>query len=62
LKAGHQYSIELLVPPTTGPTAPLEIKAFEKDGRGTTTRTFSSAKSRDDLVSCQQEGDLLTRP
>ena len=57
MKAGHQYTIELLAPPMTGPTAPLEIKAFEKDRRGTTTRTFSAAKSREDLVSCHDEAN-----
>ncbi len=48
MKEGHHYSIELLVPPMTGPTAPVEIKAFEKDRRGTTTlavRTDPSASS-----------------
>jgi hypothetical protein len=55
MKAGHQYSVELLVPPITGPTAMGEIKAFEKDRRGTTTRTFSYAKSRGDLVTCHKE-------
>jgi hypothetical protein len=57
MKAGHQYTIELLAPPMTGPSAPLEIKAFEKDRGGTTTRTFSAAKSRDDLASCHDEAN-----
>jgi hypothetical protein len=57
MKAGHQYSVELLVRPITGPTTTIEIKAFERDGRGTMTRTFSYAKSRADLVSCHKEAD-----
>jgi hypothetical protein len=56
MRADYYYSVDVEVPPMTGPTAPLSIHAHEKDASGKTTRTFASATSAQDLESCGREG------
>jgi hypothetical protein len=56
MRADYDYSVDVEVPPMTGPTAPLSIHAHERDASGKTTRTFAPATSAQDLESCGGEG------
>jgi hypothetical protein len=55
MRAGYQYSVEVLLPPMSGPTTLLQVKAFESDMRGTRTRIFERARSESDLEACRDE-------
>lgn len=55
MKAGFQYSIEVLIGSVTGPNGSLEIKAFEKTMAGEPARTFSPAKTTGDLEACREQ-------
>jgi hypothetical protein len=55
MRAGHRYRIEVIVGVVTGPTAPLTIKGYESDLRGTQTREFEHATSLKDIEACKQE-------
>jgi hypothetical protein len=63
MKAGYRYSIEIIGQAVvTGPTVPLEMKAFERDMHGTKTDTFERARSMDDLRECRELAGEPTTP
>jgi hypothetical protein len=62
MKAGHHYSVDLEVPFATGPSAPVSIKARERDLSGRITRIFERATSERDIHSCEDEATADPRP
>lgn len=55
MRAGRQYLIEVQVVAMTGPTAPLNIVAHERDLAGNEIHQFGYSKSPKDLETCRNE-------
>lgn len=52
MRAGYQYSIELIADTPSGPSGDVDVKAFERDAQGKLVQTFGWAKSTQDLKHC----------
>jgi len=55
MRAGHQYSIQVLVGAMTGPVGALTIKGYESDLAGNVTRAFEPVRNPSDLQNCRAE-------
>jgi hypothetical protein len=55
MRAGYQYVIELQLEQMSGPRGRLQVRAFERDSHGTTTREFAPPRNADDVQACRQE-------
>ncbi len=55
MRAGYQYSVEVKAEQSNGPNFRLQVRAFEHDARGTTTREFAPPRNADDVQACRQE-------
>ena len=54
MKSGYRYTVRAEVEHMTGPTGTGGIKAYESDGRGTTTRTFGPTSGAVDPATCEE--------
>lgn len=62
MRAGHQYSIELITETLTGPSGNVDVKGFERDAQGKLVQTFTWAKSTQDLERCVAAAEAQESP
>jgi hypothetical protein len=61
MKPGYRYQVKVELGPTSGRNGSAATTAYERDDRGTITRTFAPARGSVDPTTCEEEKAVPSR-